>query len=77
MFWSYVSTLTTKATPADCPRSGGQGLRAANAIRYAAKIPPPTDRKPSPQEDLEQVFKKKNQSKQIANIFFQKVFGQR
>lgn len=47
-----VSVLTTNATPAESPSSGGQGLRAANAMRYAAKTPPPTERTPSPEGDL-------------------------
>lgn len=48
----FVSQLTTKEMPAACPRSGGQGLSAANAMRYAAKTPPPSDKKPKPVEDL-------------------------
>ena len=48
-----VSPLTTKATPEGFPRSGGQGLSAANAMRYAANTPPPNDKKPKPAEDLE------------------------
>lgn len=47
-----VTSLTTKATPVWVPSSGGQGLSAANARRYAAKTAPPTDKKPRPAEDL-------------------------
>ncbi len=38
--------------PAGFPRSGGQGLSAANAMRYAANTPPAKDKKPRPLEDL-------------------------
>lgn len=48
-----VSTLTTKAIPEELSRSGGQGLSAANAMRYAANTPPPADKNPKPVEDLE------------------------
>lgn len=53
-FWTtfLVFVLTTRATPVGFPRSGGQGLRAARAMRYAAKTPPATDRQPSPLSDL-------------------------
>lgn len=50
---SVLLSLTTKATPAGIPSSGGQGLSAANAMRYAAKSPPPKDKKPKPEKDLE------------------------
>lgn len=45
--------LTTKAPPAEFSRRGGQGLIAANAMRYEANAIPPIDRKLRPVEDLE------------------------
>lgn len=47
-----LMTLTTKATPDTLPRRGGQGLRAARAMRYAANTPAPRDMIPRPTDDL-------------------------
>lgn len=50
--------------------SGGQGLSAANARRYAAKTPPAKDKTPRPVEDLED----KNGANQniVAKVFIRK-----